>query len=378
MKGRHWRHFSIEWPHMVAGLVGPAAWTRGGASPGTAAGDQHAMPDSPSASQDAMGDGWGAGSSEEPVYLEGEPVILVHHPMYRSLFGNVFLEDAVLRLFCQTATLSGLLFRDKQARPEVASDGDMNAIVTVAEDLNKRIQVLFGPVATTKLHRLLHHLGKELRNKGNLWEGDTSENETRHSSIKHMFKRSNKNGDTLLLQMLNAEETQSEVLQEIDKADWRDARDASGGCLPPDDQRFNDEDAELVDRLRVSRRGVAVALASVAARPGMAALPAVLGFRVILRSSSPTPSSTWRLLSGEPAGQSSISEDQTASAAHRGTPTSATVERTMRHVGANSASLCARLQGLCARVWSSSAFGKLMRARGACCRSLAVSACVGT
>ncbi|KAK1862479.1 hypothetical protein I4F81_005047 [Pyropia yezoensis] len=228
-------------------------------------------------SQDAMDDGWGAGSSEEPVDQEGEPGLLVRHPMYRSLFGNVFLEDAVLRMFCQTAKLSGLLFGDNQAHPEVTSEADIKAIMTVAEDLNKYIQVLLGPVATTKLHRLLHHLGDELRNRGNLWEGDTSENESRHAAIKQMFRRSSKSGDTLLLQMLKAEETQSEVLHEMEKVERREARDVSGGCLPPDDQRFNGEEAELVDLLRVNQRGVAVALTSVAARSGLAALAAVLG-----------------------------------------------------------------------------------------------------
>lgn len=215
MKGRHWRHFCIEWPHMVTGLFAPSAWISRGASPGTAAGAQPARPASPNDSQDAMDAGWGAGSSEEPVDLDGEPGLLVRHPMYRSLFGNVFLEDAVLRMFCQTAKLSGLLFGDNQAHSEVTSEVDIEAILTVAEDLNKYIQVLLGPVATTKLHRLLHHLGDELRNRGKLWEGDTSENESRHAAIKQMFRQSNKSGDTLLLQMLKAEETQSEVLHEM-------------------------------------------------------------------------------------------------------------------------------------------------------------------
>lgn len=124
---------------MVAGLFEPAAWTRAGASSSTAAGAEPAMPASPTPFNDELYDGWGAGSSEEAVDMDAEPVILVHPPRYRSLFGNVFLEDAVLRLFCRTAKLSGLLFEDNQAHPEVTSEADIKATVTVAEDLNKYV-----------------------------------------------------------------------------------------------------------------------------------------------------------------------------------------------------------------------------------------------
>lgn len=263
---------------MVAGLFGPAWWSLG--SPTSAASADGAAGVSAATFQpdDAMeDDGWGVEDGEEGVYRAPEAEVVIHHPMYRPLFGNVFLEDAVLRMFCQAAKLNNLLFGDNQANPEVLSDMDVEEIATAAEVLGNYIQVLLGPVATTKLHRLMRHLAMELRNRGNLWEGDTSENEARHASIKQMFKRTNKHGVDLLLQMLRAEETQSEVLEQMERDERQETRHATWARPAGADDQADGEDEELTECLQTHRRGVAVTVASVAERPGLASLPAALG-----------------------------------------------------------------------------------------------------
>lgn len=69
---------------------------------------------------------------------------------------------------------------------------------------------------TTKIHRLVMHLGDKLRTRGKLWERDLSENKRLHSTCKQMFKRGNKSGPNVSLQMMRCNKTQSAVLQELD------------------------------------------------------------------------------------------------------------------------------------------------------------------
>lgn len=76
------------------------------------------------------------------------------------------------------------------------------------------IQVQLGPDHTTKLHRLMNYLLQELRGRGSLSEGDTSENERKHFSFKQTYRRTNTRGATLPVQMLRADETRDWVVRE--------------------------------------------------------------------------------------------------------------------------------------------------------------------
>lgn len=97
-------------------------------------------------------------------------------------------------------------------------------------------------------------------------EGDTSANESKHSTCKQMWRRSNKRRSAVQLQMLRADETQEEVLASL-----------SGGAR---------EAAQAARRLRVwdragvleaPARGQRVTLASVAEGPGLADIGLCLG-----------------------------------------------------------------------------------------------------
>lgn len=179
------------------------------------------------------------------------------------------------RCFAWRAKLNGQLFGDIVKDPTVSSETGIEAMSKLAQELGTSMQVLLGRLDTTKLHRLMFHLAQELRDRGNLWEGDPSENESLHGSVKTMFKRTNRHGPTLLLQMLRLEETQSDVLQTLEREERRAERDASvgaaglGGPVP-------DEDDDEAQRLRLFRRGTRVTLSSVTARPGLASLALAL------------------------------------------------------------------------------------------------------
>jgi len=151
---------------------------------------------------------------------------LAHSSDFQDYFPNMPVHDAYLETFCQAARLGGMLFGDNVADATAITEETVKDMEEAAMELGvDSIQTLYGHVNTTKLHRLVMHLGDELRARGNLWEGDTSVNEKLHGSCKRMYKRSNKRGPGVALQMMRCEETQSAVIRELCDAD----EDVSGG-----------------------------------------------------------------------------------------------------------------------------------------------------
>jgi len=145
---------------------------------------------------------------------------VIHTERYKDVFEDVPLHDAVLITFCRTAQFDGQLFGDNVVDTTVLTEDQNFAMEENAVALGVDcIQTLYGHVNTTKLHRLIAHLGDELRGRGNLWEGDTSENYRLHASCKRMFRRTNKRGTGVALQMMRCEESQSTALQELQDAD---------------------------------------------------------------------------------------------------------------------------------------------------------------
>jgi len=131
-------------------------------------------------------------------------------------------------MFFQAASLCGMLFGDNLADPTVFTDAAVNDIDEAAKVLAiDSIQTLYGHVKTTKLHHLVQHLGDELRNRGNLGEGDTSVNDKLHGSCKRMFKRRNKRAPGVARQKMRCEEAQSAVIREL-----LDAKDDTTTSVP--------------------------------------------------------------------------------------------------------------------------------------------------
>jgi len=155
--------------------------------------------------------------------LPGPDVVAT--PRYRDVFGSMPVHDSVFDTFCRAAQLGGALFYDNVAYTAALTEAEVQSMEAAANALGvDNIQTLYGLVNTSKLHRVVQHLGDELRARGNLWEGENSENKRLHSSYKRMFHRSNKRGPSVTLQMIRCDEAQSAVLQDV-----RDADEESGG-----------------------------------------------------------------------------------------------------------------------------------------------------
>lgn len=216
-----------------------------------------------------------------PVEVAAGNVAIIHDERYLDLFGSAKLEDAVLRLFCLAAKLNGKMYGDNKADPTVTTQTEAMEMSELGSTLVKCIQVLLGPVHTTKLHRLGHHLFSELLDRGNLWEGDTSVNESQHGSVKSMFRRSTKNGPSLMLQMLRADETQNEVLamsERAERAAERAAENTSAMEIASQLHREDDDERDGMEaRLAASRRGIRVSLAAISQRSGLDGMAAALG-----------------------------------------------------------------------------------------------------
>jgi len=240
MTGRSWRHFSVFWPFMVAGLIGPPNDAEREQSSGLRR--RTAAPTRASVSVAGDGtrsdvanddDGWVCVDGDD-LAVEEEPLGEMPDPdvatsaRYISVFKDHPVHEAVLEMFCKAAELGGHLFGDNVADTTTMTAADVRTIEAEAETLGiDYLQTLYGRTNTSKVHRLIYHLGDELRSRGNLWEGDTSLNETLHGACKRMYKRTNKRGPGVSLQMMRCEQTQVEVLREIEDADGVGA--AGGG-----------------------------------------------------------------------------------------------------------------------------------------------------
>lgn len=280
MNGRSWRHFVVHWPHMVAGLAGPAdpqhllSTLRGS--------ERETAQTLAAACVDEVADNSGPEEDHQPTpcgFKMGEG------SDYHSLFGDMPVQDAVQDMYCQAALLSGRLFGDNAADVTQLSGTQVESMVAAALKLGRSIQVILGPVHTSKLHRLMFHLRAELQNRGNLSQGDTSVNESLHKVCKRMYARSNKRGPTLLMQMMRGEQSQMEILRGMDDNEGSDDRDVADAV---DDEELTERihaarDGNLPDVvnippvvLQMSTRGIRVTLEEVTGLPGLMNLPELL------------------------------------------------------------------------------------------------------
>jgi len=220
MTGRSRRHFLLFSPFMVAGLIGPPDDAATAPSSGLGRRTATAVRTRPSVSAVTAGaqtdvgmddDGWVCVDGDD-LAVEDEPLGEMPDPdlatsaQYLAVFKDKLVHDAVLELFCKAAALGGHLLGDNIADTTTMTKMDVRAIEAEAETLGvDYLQTLYGRINTTKIHRLIYHLGDELRARGNLWQGDASLNESLHGACKRMYKRTNKRGPGVSLQMMRCE-----------------------------------------------------------------------------------------------------------------------------------------------------------------------------
>jgi len=272
MTGRSWRHFSVFWPFMVAGLIGPP--DDAGTTPASSLGRRHVAPVRPSVVAASAAthpynvisdDGWVCVDGDD-LAVEDEPLGEMPDPdvatsaRYRAVFKDKPVHEAVLEMFCKAAELGGHLFGDNVTDETTLTEAAVRSIEQDAETLGiDNLQTLYGRTNTSKVHRLIYHLGDELRARGNLWEGDTSLNEKLHGACKRMYKRTNKRGPGVSLQMMRCEQTQVDVLKEIEEADGAEAAGAEDAVVTVAPTRTAD--------LSFSGRGKRLAVGDLLIRP---------------------------------------------------------------------------------------------------------------
>lgn len=197
---------------------------------------------------------------------------------YQSLFGDMPVQDAVQNMFCQIAQLGGMLCGDNMADTVHTTGRQASAMVDAAFCVGRSIQVLLGPVHTSKHHRLMWHLRGEPEGRGNLWEGDTSRYVSLHKVCKKMYLRSNKRGPTLAMQMMRGEQAQTEILRGLTGGETDD------DAVSEDEERVEQVNAMHTARvdgvdvfpysvLHMSTRGVRIAVGVVSALPVLQDLP---------------------------------------------------------------------------------------------------------
>jgi len=269
LKGRQWRHGVVVWAFMVAGLIGrrePGSTDpcfecqrrrrhRGvGASAGRRSASFRGRPsavdrsgtdddyetDSDVDSEVSRVTGGGRAQSDvgtDDVISGGEERVedapvqkaAESSDAYKELFGSRPIPEAVVHVVCLTARLMGELCGDNLSDDVRLTEAGALELLREAYDLVCRyIAVLFGPINTTKMHALGLHLKDELLNRGNLFEADTSVNESLHGLIKAMFENTNKKTTSFAVQMLRCQQTLVHIVAE-------DSDDNSGrllGCPP--------------------------------------------------------------------------------------------------------------------------------------------------
>jgi len=271
---------------MVAGVAGLPTGADEAAGVATErAGSSRLAPPASTTADDVefFTDGWGDvdgdvfAVAEEPMgALPGPNLAALEQ--YRKVYKNLPIHDAVLTTFCKAAELNNLLFGDNVLDPNVFLEEDIDELEHAATSLAiDHVQTLYGDIHTTKLHRLALHLGDDLRNRGNLWEGDSSINERLHGACKRMCRRSNKGGPDVALQMMRCEETQSQILLELSHID------AAERCEQPiEGVATDDEDTQARQELRttggvsVTDRGRKAAVGDLALLWGLSGLTNLL------------------------------------------------------------------------------------------------------
>jgi len=280
MTGRSWRHLSVFWPSIVAGLIGPpddddaTAVAADGAFVGGHAEVPAGTADAPETEYD---DGWVAVDGDD-LAVADEPLGALPGPelattdRYKTVFRDMPVHDAVLELFCKAAALGGRLFGDNVGDTVTLTEADVRTMVAEARTLGVHyLQTLYGRTNTSKVHRVIFHLGDELRDCGNLWEGDTSLNERLHGACKRMYARTNKRGPGVSLQMMRCEQTQAQVLGEIAQAEEAggDSAVAAGAATSADPPAQTND-------LASSMRGERAAVGELLARPELRAFAETL------------------------------------------------------------------------------------------------------
>lgn len=228
----------------------------GGSDEGAAPGDGRTEEGDETASADAADDDSIQEEDLDALFDDGEDgdddeVLPIDHRTYKDLFGDMPVRDAVQEVVCRAASLMGQLCGDNQADDADMSDEEARELARKAyEFVTKFMVALFGPMHTSKAHRLAYHLFDELLLRGNLLDADTSINEMLHKLVKIMYRRTNKHDHAFTLQLMRAEQTLAFAIDEdADREILRKAGllGADGALLDPSPKGQSAQELAVMD-----------------------------------------------------------------------------------------------------------------------------------
>jgi len=270
----------VFWPSIVAGLIGPPDDddATAVAADGALVGGHAAAPACTAEAPDTVyDDGWVAVDGDDLAVAE-EPLGALPGPelattdRFKAVFRDMPVQDAVLELFCTAVALGGRLFGDNVGDTVTLTEADVQTMVADAKMLGVHyLQTLYGRTNITKVHRVIFHLGDELRDCGNLWEGDTSLNERLHGACKRMYARTNKRGPGVSLQMMRCEQMQAHVLEEMAQEE-----EAGGDSAVVAGAATSADPPAQTSDLASSMRGERTAVGELLARPELRAFAETL------------------------------------------------------------------------------------------------------
>lgn len=131
MTGRSWRHFSVHWPHIVAGLVGPADPERLVALPVNAETTEGGVDDAICDEIDDLGP-----EDDEEAHLPVPAGISTGFgTAYHALFGDMPVPDAIQDMFCQAAKPGGLLMGDNKRDTVCTTANEVTRMVEAARNV---------------------------------------------------------------------------------------------------------------------------------------------------------------------------------------------------------------------------------------------------
>lgn len=121
---------------------------------------------------------------------------------------------AVLRCICELVALTNALFATQHSGVRGITLSEAAILASKAHSwVVDQFQSVLGPAHNTKLHRLSAHLLDEFRLRGNLFDGNSADNESLHKAVKAAYRTTNKRRGQFIEQLIVNEQV-SLVLQD--------------------------------------------------------------------------------------------------------------------------------------------------------------------
>lgn len=163
--------------------------------------------------------------------------------------GDTDEHQALLRCICELVALTNSLFSAQHSGVSGITLGEAAVLATKAHGwVVGHFQSVLGPAHTTKLHRLSAHLLDEFRLRGNLFDGNSADNESLHKAVKAAYRTTNKKRGQFIEQLIVNEQVNLMLRDEAGEENRSLYSDSDAG------DENSSGDAERLPRRQLRRR----------------------------------------------------------------------------------------------------------------------------